>query len=655
MLKRIAAIMLLASIVFANGIIDLDDYEGLRADFIYNPISGNAPLYVKFDASASTGEDIVYAWIFGDGYTGSGEVIYHTYDMEGNYNITLVVDNGVETASKTLLVSVQPGTAETELEPVCEVYPDKYGYVKIQALAGYNQNGFYCYQTNVSATIGEITYDLKKQTNCVFSKYVQLPKGYHAAVFNAVYPIFGEKSKTCLIKIEKSVEPELIIYSPKENAIYGTNDLMYIETVGMIGEQNVYSGDVFAELISVELPSSLVMNSMHMSMKFPGIFSDWMRVNVSDGPYILRLTLTKDHFADVKEVNIIVNNSAEEVEPPTGVRINVLYPLQNQNFEFNASVPIEAEFLDVNGLIISNADVRAEIYLEDEMVDEVRLLDKTYAYKGKYTFSEAGNYEIKINALRGDFSDTKTVLVSIGEPSQIAEAANFTITILSPLSDTYGKNSQINIRARVLEAFDPVADASVILYLNGIEYDMTYDRYGEYVYTTEALSVGNYEARTIASYENYLAEDSITFFISEHLLTIRVYSPATDEEFEIDEGDSIALTVDVVDETSDVVTGVLVLAGITEPNGRTAEIQLFQDPESGLYKSLFYATEEGTHYMTVSVSKAGYVGEEVSVNFIVKTKGGTWFPLDMNIQTFLTIIIALAIIILIIQILKVAL
>ncbi|MDD8025174.1 MAG: PKD domain-containing protein [Acidobacteriota bacterium] len=67
------------------------------ADFSFSPTTGIAPLTVSFDASASTDPDgtiASYSWVFGDGSTGSGRTVSHTYQKRGNYSIKLtVIDN----------------------------------------------------------------------------------------------------------------------------------------------------------------------------------------------------------------------------------------------------------------------------------------------------------------------------------------------------------------------------------------------------------------------------------------------------------------------------------------------------------------------------------------------------------------------------------
>lgn len=89
------------------------------AKILANIISGIAPLEVSFDASGSVDPSnnvLTYTWDFGDGTTGIGESIVHTFNAVGSYTVTLQVDNnqgGVATDS--IIIQVQ------EVLPVSDV------------------------------------------------------------------------------------------------------------------------------------------------------------------------------------------------------------------------------------------------------------------------------------------------------------------------------------------------------------------------------------------------------------------------------------------------------------------------------------------------------------------------------------------------------
>jgi PKD repeat protein len=82
-----------------------------NASFTATPVSGDAPLDVSFDATGSTDSDgtiDTYEWDFGDGSTGTGDTINHTYTTQGTYTVTLTVTDdagGSDTATTSIEVT----------------------------------------------------------------------------------------------------------------------------------------------------------------------------------------------------------------------------------------------------------------------------------------------------------------------------------------------------------------------------------------------------------------------------------------------------------------------------------------------------------------------------------------------------------------------
>lgn len=91
------------------------------ASFIATPSSGEAPLAVNFNASASLDPDgsiVSYAWTFGDGGSASGVTVTHTYTDAGTYTARLTVtDNDVATGStsQTIETFTPPHTANCQI------------------------------------------------------------------------------------------------------------------------------------------------------------------------------------------------------------------------------------------------------------------------------------------------------------------------------------------------------------------------------------------------------------------------------------------------------------------------------------------------------------------------------------------------------------
>ena len=82
------------------------------SSFSATPLSGNAPLTVSFNGSASYDPDGSiknYSWSFGNGATANGVSVEHTYTAAGNYTATLqVTDDKGATASSAKSISVLP-------------------------------------------------------------------------------------------------------------------------------------------------------------------------------------------------------------------------------------------------------------------------------------------------------------------------------------------------------------------------------------------------------------------------------------------------------------------------------------------------------------------------------------------------------------------
>ena len=85
-----------------------------EASFTVSPSSGGTPLTVALNAaasSASNGSVVSYTWSYGDGSTGSGVSVIHSYAFEGTYTATLTVkdDQGFSDTMSMLIVVISGG------------------------------------------------------------------------------------------------------------------------------------------------------------------------------------------------------------------------------------------------------------------------------------------------------------------------------------------------------------------------------------------------------------------------------------------------------------------------------------------------------------------------------------------------------------------
>jgi len=88
------------------------------AAFSASRTSGQAPVSITFDASASSdpdGDSLSFYWDFGDGATAQGQQAEHTYTSFGQFEVRLMVSDGLESDMETLTVSIASGVSTEAL------------------------------------------------------------------------------------------------------------------------------------------------------------------------------------------------------------------------------------------------------------------------------------------------------------------------------------------------------------------------------------------------------------------------------------------------------------------------------------------------------------------------------------------------------------
>jgi PKD repeat protein len=119
-------------------------YANPTANFNFTTVCQGSP--TQFNSTSTTnpsGQTITnYQWDFGDGLTGSGQSVNHTYAQPGTYQVTLVVHTGDHTCSdditKAVTVYAMP-TANFDAPTVCEGSPTQFTSSTTGATA-YNWN-----------------------------------------------------------------------------------------------------------------------------------------------------------------------------------------------------------------------------------------------------------------------------------------------------------------------------------------------------------------------------------------------------------------------------------------------------------------------------------------------------------------------------------
>ena len=109
-MKRASILFFLAVLIVGMSVLANDKPT---AQFTFK--DGETPYTVVFDASGSFDPDgtiVSYQWTFGDGFTGAGKNVTHTYPGAGSFDVTLVVFDDAHAAGMTTrtIVLTEAGT-----------------------------------------------------------------------------------------------------------------------------------------------------------------------------------------------------------------------------------------------------------------------------------------------------------------------------------------------------------------------------------------------------------------------------------------------------------------------------------------------------------------------------------------------------------------
>jgi len=156
---------------------------------------GQAPYAIDFDASFSTdpnGDALTFSWDFGDGATGSGETVSHTYTAAGEYSVVLTASDGVLTGTDSLTVSIASGV-DTESFELPETFVLQAAYPN-----PFNPTTTVTYGLPAASEVRITATDLLgRQVATLVADGVKTA-GYHTVQFNAD----GLASGTYLIRME---------------------------------------------------------------------------------------------------------------------------------------------------------------------------------------------------------------------------------------------------------------------------------------------------------------------------------------------------------------------------------------------------------------------------------------------------------------------
>ena len=541
--------------------------------------------------------------------------------------------------------------SQSVLNANCAVQADKYGFVELQAYAGYfdASMNFYCYNTNVSVSVAGTDYAMDQLYTCDYVRLLQLPIGQYDIAYNAVYPDFESQTVQCQLNVTLSKSLNLVVYGLKSGDSFKPNAIAHIETVAVLDDRNVDAA-ISAKLMQ----GTTVVRDITLTKDVLGTTIGNILLNVSEGQYSISILAAYENLSVQKEIAVIVNSTQGAVYNISGLNVLVLEP-ENIVYPEDSDLNLQVELQDENRGIVSGASVKADVYKGSEKIDTVQLKPAMWFYQGTYLFEDTGEYRVVFTATKGYSTATSSVNFVLGNVSEISKAVNFTVKIISPLSSVYMRDSIMTAKVKLTKDEEPVANASVLLMLDGQQITMRYDRFGEYLASIGPLDEGDYEMKIIATKDDLVAQDKVTFMVSRHILNIDTISPYYNQEFSLKEADALRVKAIVLDEDGDVVSGALVIAKIMEPDGKAVQMQLFQDKVTGDYSANFYLSKlDGTYELTVEASKAGYVSmykdSQFSVTF--EKEQVQIFSQWVTVENLLYIVLGVAILILLAAILR---
>jgi|GEM_PF-4269128 len=633
--KSFLIVLFLASFVFSKPV----------ADFSFNPFSGDAPLKVYFDASNSI-DAVRYVWSIDGVDMFSNQYLETTFQAGKHVVVLNVTDENGETDSVSKSFTLTDnGKIDTSLNVKPVVLDESTGLYKFEASA--SENGF-CQDVNVFVNFNGYSYKLDKGVDCNFTKYLKLPVGDYVIDYKAVYSD-SERNVFSHLSVDSGENAFIKVYSPQSNTVFKKDAVAYVEAVFVYGCKNIREGTGVVKLVN---STGSVLNQKKLSLYYPGAFKGFIPMNVSAGNYSLLVEIKYNDYDLIKKVPILVSENQSENSVSVGPSIYLVEP-GVFNYSLNSSVSFEVNFFDEKGLLISGADAVMKITHYNKTVTELNMTKGRFSYDSVYFFNESGDYVITFDLQKGDEKSSKSIILTVGNSTQLAEVENFTVSVLSPLPEVYVENSSLNVRALVKYNNKRVENASVKLYLNNEEHVMDYDNYGEYVFVTPLLSSGNYNLKVIADYLNLKAVAESSFEISPHSLKLITLNPDNNESIELNKTKGIDLKVDLIDEQNATVPDALVSGEVIEPSGRTIKITFSQNQDTKAYESVFYPNDEGMYKISLVAYEQGFVPSRDSINFKVSFYKKKINVPEFNLQALLIVAVAIAILVMIVALMKI--
>ena len=158
-------------------------------------VSGVAPIAITFIAAGSSdanGDQLTYSWDFGDGATGEGEIVSHTYTASGEYAVVLTASDGYLESLDSMTVFIASGV-DTEAVVIPETHALNAAYPN-----PFNPTTTISYALPTTTEVQIRVLDMLGRQVASLVAGERMPAGHHTLQFDAC----GLSSGTYLLRME---------------------------------------------------------------------------------------------------------------------------------------------------------------------------------------------------------------------------------------------------------------------------------------------------------------------------------------------------------------------------------------------------------------------------------------------------------------------
>lgn len=453
----------------------------LKADFMADKTSGDAPLTVKF-TDKSTGATS-WEWDFGDGNTSTTQSPEYTYKYSGTYAVTLKVDDGSgkpATSSPTTITVKATATTAPTTQPNATATVDKTGTLNVTLTPGKTWSDFLKLDFAASVSYGGATYvwdfgDGKTDSSQSGIHSYSAPGTYTvkltAQPMSSSVTITNPTVTKTITIAEPTLDPKMSV-----ETVAGTYQIKYEDTTG--------------------IPDAYVKSRLWEFGDETSTAKSGTYTYNSSGTKTVKLTITTTGNAKKtvsQNVKISGITAKFKASPTSG------------------AAPLEVKFTDES---VKNSKTNSEIdYWKWEFGDGTTVTDKP---NPTHTFKEPGEYTVKLTVQDKDYSQDSTEMKITVLDNGDYPTADFGVSSSSslsgnaPLKVSFVDKSTVSsdTKANITAWYWKITDSSdkLVASFSTQNPSYTFEEGGKY---TVALTVTDSKSRTnTKTKEDYITVSS---------------------------------------------------------------------------------------------------------------------------------------------------